>query len=75
MKKNDFRLLIYNKKENMENNTTLKKEYNKCLENIIQASDYIARMTEIEDIDRIDLYRSFLNQMIDRAIQLRKLLN
>lgn len=75
MEKNDLKTLIYIKKLKMEDNTLLKKEYSKCLENIIQASDYIAEMTEIEDIERIDLYRTFLNQMIDRAVQLRKLIN
>jgi len=59
----------------MEDMTMLKNEYERCIRNILQASEYITNMTMEGDIDRVDLYRTFLNQMVDRAVQLKKLMN
>lgn len=59
----------------MEDMTMLKNEYERCLRSILQASEYITNMTMDKDIDRVDLYRAYLNQMVDRAVQLRKLMN
>lgn len=59
----------------MEDMTMLKNEYERCLRSILQASEYITNMTMERDIERVDLYRVFLNQMVDRAVQLRKLIN
>lgn len=53
----------------------LEEEYQRCLRNIIQASENITNMTIDEDLDRVDLYRAFLHTMIDKAIQLKKLIN
>jgi hypothetical protein len=59
----------------MKDMTMLKTEYERCLRNILQSSEYITNMTMDRDIDKIDLYRTFLNQMVDRAVQLKKLIN
>lgn len=59
----------------MEDMTMLKNEYERCLRSILQASEYITKMTMDRDIDRVDLYRAYLNQMVDRAVQLKKLMN
>ena len=55
--------------------TMLKNEYERCIRNILQASEYITKMTLERDIERVDLYRTYLNQMVDRAVQLKKLIN
>lgn len=55
--------------------TMLKNEYERCIRNILQASEYITNMTMERDIERVDLYRTYLNQMVDRAVQLKKLIN
>lgn len=59
----------------MKDTNLLRNEYERCLRNIIQASEYITKMTMDKDIERVDLYRVYLNQMVDRAVQLRKLIN
>jgi hypothetical protein len=53
----------------------LENEYDRCIRNILQASEYITKMTIDKDLDRVDLYRTFLNEMVDKAIQLKKLIN
>lgn len=53
----------------------LQEEYQRCLRNIVQASENITNMAIDEDLDRVDLYRSFLHTMIDKAISLKKLIN
>lgn len=50
-------------------------EYERCIRNILEASDKITNMALQEDIDRLDLYRTFLNEMVDRAVQIKKLKN
>jgi len=76
MEKSEFKKIIYtiNKRHIMEK-SLLEKEYDRCLRNIIQASEYITKMTLDEDVERVDLYRTFLNEMVDRAIQIKKLKN
>lgn len=59
----------------MKNTNLLHNEYERCLKQIIQASQYIADMTLNKDLDKVDLYRSYLHTVIDRAIELKKLLN
>jgi len=56
-------------------NNLLQDEYDRCLRNIIQASNYISQMADENDIEKVDLYRSFLHTMVDKAIQLKKLIN
>lgn len=53
----------------------LQEEYQRCLRNIVQASENITNMAIDEDLDRVDLYRAFLHTMIDKAISLKKLIN
>ena len=65
---------IHKRFKNMRPNL-LEEEYQRCLRNIIQASENITNMTIDEDLDRVDLYRAFLHTMIDKAIQLKKLIN
>jgi hypothetical protein len=76
MEKSEFKKIIYtiNKRHTMEK-SLLEKEYDRCLRSIIQASEYITKMTLDEDVERVDLYRTFLNEMVDRAIQIKKLKN
>jgi len=50
-------------------------EYNRCLEKIISASDYITKMALDDDIERLDLYRAYLHTMVDKALKIKKLLN
>ncbi len=59
----------------MNNTNTLENEYNRCLDKITTASEYITNMALDRDVDKIDLYRSYLNEMVDRAVGLKKLLN
>lgn len=59
----------------MKSTNLLHNEYERCLRQIIDASDYIAKMTMDGDLDKVDLYRSYLHTIIDRAIELKKLLN
>lgn len=59
----------------MKQTNYLRKEYEKCLRIIIQSSDSITNMAMDGDIDKVDLYRSHLHSMIDKAVQLKKLIN
>lgn len=59
----------------MKSTQLLENEYERCLRQIIEASDYITKMTIDRDLDKVDLYRSYLHTIIDRAIELKKLLN
>lgn len=59
----------------MKSTQLLENEYERCLRQIIDASDYIAKMTIDRDLDKVDLYRSYLHTIIDRAVELKKLLN
>lgn len=59
----------------MKNTQLLENEYERCLRNIIQASEYITKMTIDRDLDKVDLYRAYLHTTIDRAIEIKKLLN
>lgn len=56
-------------------NNLLEDEYDRCVRNIVQASEYITNMALEGDLDRVDLYRSFLHTMVDKALQLKKLIN
>jgi hypothetical protein len=59
----------------MKNTQLLENEYERCLRQIIEASNYIANMALEGDVDKVDLYRSYLHTVIDRAVELKKLLN
>ena len=59
----------------MKQTNYLKDEYKKCIRQIIQSSEYITNMALEGDIDRVDLYRSHLHTMVDKALQLKKLIN
>lgn len=54
---------------------TLEENYRKCISNIISASDYITKMAIEGDIDKVDLYRVFLNEMVDKAIKIKMTLS
>lgn len=56
-------------------NNLLEDEYDRCVRNIVQASDRITNMALEGDLDKVDLYRSFLHTMVDKALQLKKLIN
>jgi len=58
-----------------KDNNLLEDEYDRCVRNIVQASEYITNMALEGDLDRVDLYRSFLHTMVDKALQLKKLIN
>ena len=59
----------------MKETNLLQNEYERCLRNIIQASEHITKMTIDRDLDKVDLYRAYLHTVIDRAVELKKLLN
>ena len=59
----------------MKNTQLLENEYERCLRQIVEASNYITNMALEGDVDKVDLYRSYLHTVIDRAIELKKLLN
>lgn len=59
----------------MKETSYLMNEYKRCLRQIIESADYITKMTIEGDIDRVDLYRSHLHTMVDKALQLKKLIN
>jgi len=50
-------------------------EYDRCLNNIIQSSEYITELAVNGDLDKVDLYRAYLGTMIEKAISIKKLLN
>lgn len=56
-------------------NNLLEDEYDRCIRNIVQSSERITNMALEGDLDRVDLYRSFLHTMVDKALQLKKLIN
>lgn len=56
-------------------NNLLEDEYERCIRNIVQSSERITNMALEGDLDRVDLYRSFLHTMVDKALQLKKLIN
>ena len=56
-------------------NSLLEDEYDRCIRNIVQSSERITNMALEGDLDRVDLYRSFLHTMVDKALQLKKLIN
>lgn len=56
-------------------NNLLEDEYDRCVRNIVQASERITNMALEGDLDKVDLYRSFLHTMVDKALQLKKLIN
>lgn len=55
-------------------NNLLEDEYDRCVRNIVQASERITNMALEGDLDKVDLYRSFLHTMVDKALQLKKLI-
>lgn len=59
----------------MKNTQLLENEYERCLRQIVEASNYIANMAIEGDVDKVDLYRAYLHTVIDRAVELKKLLN
>lgn len=59
----------------MKNTQLLENEYERCLRQIVEASNYIANMAVEGDVDKVDLYRAYLHTVIDRAVELKKLLN
>lgn len=59
----------------MKDTNLLRNEYERCLRNIIQASEYITKMTIDRDLDKVDLYRAYLHNVIDRAVEIKKLLS
>jgi hypothetical protein len=50
-------------------------EYDRCVRNIIESSGYITNCMVDGDLDKVDLYRNFLHNMIDKALSIKKLLN
>lgn len=56
-------------------NNLLEDEYDRCIRNIVQSSERITNMALEGDLDKVDLYRSFLHTMVDKALQLKKLIN
>jgi hypothetical protein len=71
LEKSDFFYLIYKNKTKMET----KQHYRRIIENIIKASDLITEWTLKGDIDKVDLYRIFLNEMVDKAVDIKKFMN
>lgn len=71
MVKSDFFYLIYKRKREMET----KQHYRRIIENIIKASDLITEWTLKGDMDKVDLYRIFLNEMVDKAVDIKKFMN
>ena len=59
----------------MKNTQLLENEYERCLRQIVEASNYITNMAIEGDVDKVDLYRAYLHTVIDRAVELKKLLN